>query len=97
MLVESFFKETPIFTQRLKELASDLALSSAGTGGIRKMRAPDPTRGKGKRGGLRVHYLDLPAKGRMTWEQGQRKPDGAASRLLEILSKDVGIAERIAS
>ena len=31
------------------------------------------------------------------WEQGQRKPDGAASRLLEILSKDFGIAEKIAS
>jgi putative transcriptional regulator len=31
------------------------------------------------------------------WEQGQRSPDGAASRLLEILSKDVDIAEELAS
>ncbi len=31
------------------------------------------------------------------WEQGQRSPDGAASRLLEILSKDVDIAEKLAS
>ena len=31
------------------------------------------------------------------WEQGQRSPDGAASRLLEILSKDVHIAEELAS
>ena len=31
------------------------------------------------------------------WEQGQRTPDGAASRLLEILSKDSEIAERLAS
>lgn len=31
------------------------------------------------------------------WEQGQRTPDGAASRLLEILSKDVHIADELAS
>ncbi len=30
-----------------------------GTGGLRKVRLPDPTRGKGKRGGARVHYLWL--------------------------------------
>jgi len=28
----------------------------AGTGGLRKLRQPDPRRGKGKRGGLRVIY-----------------------------------------
>jgi len=27
-----------------------------GTGGVRKLRQPDPRRGKGKRGGLRVVY-----------------------------------------
>lgn len=27
-----------------------------GTGGLRKLRQPDPRRGKGKRGGLRVIY-----------------------------------------
>ena len=27
-----------------------------GTGGLRKLRHPDPRRGKGKRGGLRVIY-----------------------------------------
>ncbi len=31
----------------------------AGTGGLKKFRVPDPSRGKGKRGGLRVIYLDL--------------------------------------
>lgn len=30
------------------------------TGGLRKLRAFDPARGKGKRGGYRVIYLDLP-------------------------------------
>jgi len=31
-----------------------------GTGGLRKVRMADRTRGKGKRGGARVHYLWLP-------------------------------------
>ncbi len=35
-----------------------------GTGGIRKMRLADPGRSKGKRGGLRVFFLDLPDKER---------------------------------
>ncbi len=33
-----------------------------GTGGIRKLRIEDPARHKGKRGGFRVLYLDLPAR-----------------------------------
>ena len=31
------------------------------------------------------------------WEQGQRVPDGAAARLLEILEENTNIAERLAS
>src|SRR5579862_2654975 len=31
-----------------------------GTGGLRKLRVADAVRGKGKRGGLRVIYFDLP-------------------------------------
>ena len=31
-----------------------------GTGGVRKLRVEDPARHKGKRGGFRVLYLDLP-------------------------------------
>ncbi len=31
-----------------------------GCGGLRKIRVPDPKRGKGKRGGIRVIYLYLP-------------------------------------
>lgn len=31
-----------------------------GTGGVRKLRIADNRRGKGKRGGFRVLYLDLP-------------------------------------
>ena len=32
----------------------------SGTGGVRKLRVEDPARQKGKRGGYRVLYLDLP-------------------------------------
>lgn len=31
-----------------------------GCGGLRKVRWPDPRRGKGKRGGLRIIYLQVP-------------------------------------
>lgn len=31
------------------------------------------------------------------WEQGQRVPDGAAARLLEVLASDSSIAEKLAS
>jgi hypothetical protein len=37
-----------------------------GTGGLRKIRRPDPRRGKGKRGGLRVIYFWW-ADGRQFW------------------------------
>lgn len=33
-----------------------------GTGGLQKIRVGDAGRGKGKRGGYRVVYLDLPAR-----------------------------------
>ena len=36
----------------------------AGTGGVRKFRSEDTSRNKGKRGGFRVLYLDLPSKER---------------------------------
>ncbi|OYZ19201.1 MAG: hypothetical protein B7Y39_12420 [Bdellovibrio sp. 28-41-41] len=35
-----------------------------GTGGLRKIRLADPGRNKGRRGGLRVFFLDLPDKER---------------------------------
>lgn len=41
-----------------KELMSNPEMGDVieGTGGLRKLRQPDPRRGKGKRGGLRVIY-----------------------------------------
>lgn len=72
------FIQTSIFSRRLSErkleavlevieeeildnpLAGDVV---SGSGGVRKMRVGDPRRGKGKRGGLRVLFLDLPHRG----------------------------------
>jgi hypothetical protein len=73
------FRETPIFTEKFDAVGDDNLLRSiedallenpeagatvAGTGGVRKLRAADPSRKKGKRGGLRVLYLDLPGRER---------------------------------
>lgn len=38
----------------------EVGVTVAGTGGVRKLRIEDPERNKGKRGGYRVMYLDLP-------------------------------------
>jgi len=65
------FKETSRFTRQVTDLLSDdeyaelqpalvanpeLGDIIRGTGGLRKLRWASPTKGKGKRGGLRVIY-----------------------------------------
>ena len=53
--------------QPLRELQLELTANPTagdvdpGTGGLRKVRMPDPGRGRGKRGGARVHYLWVPS------------------------------------
>lgn len=47
-----------IQTELLERLESGSVIQ--GTGGLRKLRVADPGRGKGKRGGYRVIYLDIP-------------------------------------
>jgi hypothetical protein len=74
------FVETSVFTRRMGALGLEESLRGLqlelldnpeagdvdpGTGGLRKIRLSDPTRGKGKRGGARVHYLWLPHRGRI--------------------------------
>jgi mRNA-degrading endonuclease RelE of RelBE toxin-antitoxin system len=69
------FFQTQIFSKKLDVRGGDALLrrieeeilknpeagaTVAGTGGVRKLRIEDPSRGKGKRGGYRVLYLDLP-------------------------------------
>ena len=73
-----WFVETHSFTKRvthlgleedLRGLQEDLlanpeaGATDAGTGGLRKLRMAASSRGKGKRGGARVHYLWLSAHG----------------------------------
>ena len=74
------FVETNVFTKRIAALGLEESLRGlqlelldnpeagdvdSGTGGLRKIRLGDPTRGEGKRGGARVHYLWLPHRGRI--------------------------------
>lgn len=74
------FIETSVFTRRVQTFGLEASLQrlqaellanpeagevEPGTGGLRKVRIPDPSRGKGKRGGARVHYLWLQHKGRI--------------------------------
>ena len=69
------FFQTRLFSKKLDARGGDDLLQSieaeilkntevgdivAGTGGVRKLRVEDPARQKGKRGGFRVLYLDLP-------------------------------------
>ena len=68
------FLETREFAEWVKEYLSDEVLAGLqqelvndpeagvvmpGCGGLRKLRAADPRRGKGKRGGIRVIYLHV--------------------------------------
>ena len=68
------FIETTEFTAWVRQYLSDEALSELqkcllndphtgvvmpACGGMRKLRVPDPKRGKGKRGGVRVIYLHV--------------------------------------
>ena len=72
------FVEATAFTKRISALGLEASLRGLqlellenpeagdvepGTAGLRKIRLGDPTRGKGKRGGARVHYLWLPHRG----------------------------------
>jgi hypothetical protein len=69
--VKAVFVELPAFERHRERYLNDAALLELqqslmsnpeagrviqGTGGLRKVRVPDPRRGKGKRGGLRVIY-----------------------------------------
>lgn len=74
------FVETPVFTKLVLEHDLEEPLRSLqveliqnpmsgrldpNTGGLRKIRVPDPSRNKGKRGGVRVHYLWVPLSKRI--------------------------------
>jgi hypothetical protein len=56
--VRKDYMEDEAYRQLQQELMVDPEKGDVieGTGGLRKLRQPDPRRGKGKRGGLRVIY-----------------------------------------
>ena len=79
--MQALFVELPAFSRHLTEYLDDEGFRALqhelmgnpnkgdvieGTGGLRKLRRPDPRRGKGKRGGLRVIYFWWEA-GRQFW------------------------------
>jgi putative transcriptional regulator len=100
-----------IATELLKSLEEAAKMESGELHGretFRRLSRPAPKWTKKKIKKLRVEVFQMsqpifasllnvkPATVR-AWEQGQRTPDGAAARLLEILSSDVGIADKLAS
>lgn len=77
--MERLFIEASWFTERLKEFGSATLLMEMqdeilknpskgdviqGTNGVRKLRIGDKRHGRGKSGGFRVLYLDLPDRSR---------------------------------
>jgi len=59
---EGYFAGDESYSALQQTLLADPDLGNVmpGCGGLRKMRWPDPRRGKGKRGGLRIIYLHVP-------------------------------------
>lgn len=103
------FIETGIFTRRLQALGLEGTLEhlqavllanpeagdvEPGTGGLRKIRLADPSRGKGKRGGARVHYLWLPHRARIYLIFVYAKNE-AAALTVEQKRQLQGVAARI--
>lgn len=79
--MKALFVELPAFSRHRAEYLDDEGFRALqnelmeqpekgdvieGTGGLRKLRRPDPRRGKGKRGGLRLIYYWW-ADGRRFW------------------------------
>ncbi|MFZ4403253.1 MAG: type II toxin-antitoxin system RelE/ParE family toxin [Pseudobdellovibrionaceae bacterium] len=65
-LMQSRLSEFSDSDAKARQIENDILNNSevgdivSGTGGVRKFRMADESRGKGKRGGIRVLFLDLP-------------------------------------
>jgi putative transcriptional regulator len=104
-------KKKRVADELLKSLKQAVAMEKVdlkGRESIRKLSRPAPKWTKNSIKKLReeVFHMSQPVFASLlnvkpatvrAWEQGQRTPDGAASRLLEILSNDIHIAEELAS
>ena len=85
----------------LSSIQSDLLRSAErgalvrGLGGIRKARAADPTRGKGKRGGFRYLYLNVPARAHihllyLFGKDEQENLDAGERAMLREMAEQIG-------
>jgi len=100
------FVETDAFTSRIKRYGLESVLRDlqvelvekpergdldTGTGGLRKIRMADPARSKGKRGGVRVHYLWLPHRRRiyLIFAYGKDEQESLTSDQKDVLKKVV--------
>jgi hypothetical protein len=103
------FVETALFTARLLDLGLEVPFQrlqlrlwqdpeagalDAGTGGLRKIRMPDPGRGVRTRGGARVYYLWLPQRGTIyfLWVDGKYEQDAFSAAQKAVLRR---LARRI--
>lgn len=107
--MQLLFVETTLFTRRIAALGLEPALKALqerllerptagalepGTGGLRKIRMPDPARGKGLRSGARVHYLHVASHGvlYLLFVYGKDDQDGLTPTQRRVLK---GMSEAI--
>jgi putative transcriptional regulator len=104
-------KKKRMADELLKSLKQAVAMEEGelkGRESVRKLSRPAPKWTKSSIKKLReeVFHMSQPIFASLlnvktatvrAWEQGQRTPDGAAARLLEILANDSHIAEELAS
>ena len=109
--MEALFIELPLFERYRQDYLADneyrnlqnfLLLSPkagdviAGTGGLRKLRFGDPSRGKGKRGGLRIIYYWYEIKLQFwlftLYDKDEMSDLGQKERkaLMDLLNKELG-------
>ncbi len=67
-----------------------------GLGGLRKIRVHDPWRGKGKRGGFRVIYLDFPKREKtyLIWIYGKNEAEDISPREKKIIQQLVDFLKK---
>jgi len=109
--VRRTFIQTEIFSKRLDERRRSGLLEEveqailenplvgdviSGTGGVRKFRVTDPLRGKGKRGGHRVLYLDLPDQERtfLLYLYGKDESEDISPEQKKLIAALVGAIKR---
>lgn len=109
--MKRIFVETRAFTKKIEKLKDPMLLQVIqeqllkfpdvgdvipGLGGLRKARIQDSAHGKGKRGGYRLIYLDLPHAGRtyLLWIYGKRESEDISPAEKKVLSQQVELLKK---